>query len=424
MMSFFLPASTGPFARLRHANLVLLGLMPAALLLARGGAEVIMAVIGLSFLWVTVAERRWSNLTERTVAVLLVTWLLLNLVVSPLAIEPMVSFSRSLLWLRFVMLFAATSTWLLQSRDDLKLLLAFWATTLALGMLDGFVQLATGTSLSGNLIASANRLTGPLDRPNIGMFTARTGFPLLAAVLLLMDGGSLPLRRVFPVAAFAAIAFAFIILTGERTAAVLTMLSLIASAGIIVLLVPAWRIYGLTLAAAVPAALLVLFELSVDVQQRAGQFWTDISDFWSSPYGRIFHAAFEIWERNPVTGAGLKGFQNACRVLLSPDMADACHPHAHNIYLEWLSESGLVGLVCFIAFVALLAWRVLRLTWTRPDRRLTGAALCCGLIITLFPVAATQSFFSNWPAMLTWMALGVVAGVERIAQRATPDTTA
>lgn len=422
MMSFLLPAGTEPFARLRYANLVLLGLMPAALLLARGGAEVIMAVIGLSFLWVTVAERRWGNLTERTVAILLVTWLLLNLIISPLAIEPAVSFSRSLLWLRFVVFFAATSTWLLRSRDDLKLLLVFWSITLALAMLDGFVQLATGTSLTGNAI-SANRLTGPLDRPNIGMFTARAGFPLLAAALLLIGDRSLTVSRVLPVTVFAATAFAFIILTGERTAAVLTMLSLIAGAGIIVLLIPAWRIFGLTLAAAVPVALLALFELSADVQQRVGQFWTDISNFGASPYGRIFHAAFEIWQRNPVTGAGLKGFQNACHVLLSPDMADACHPHAHNIYLEWLSESGLVGFTCFAAFVALLTWRVLRLTWTRPDRRLTGTALCGGLIVTLFPVAATQSFFSNWPAMLVWMALGAIAGMERIARRATPDAT-
>src|SRR3546814_1680781 len=93
-----------------------------------------------------------------------------------------------------------------------------------------------------------------------------------------------------------------------------------------------------------------------------------------------------------------------------PGLHDACYPHAHNIYLEWLSESGLVGFICFVTFVALLVWPVLRLTWTRSDRRLTGAALCGGLIVTLFPVAATQSFFSNWPAMVVWTALGVEIG--------------
>ena len=423
MLSFFMPDRTEPFARLRYANLLLFGLMPAALLLARGAAEVIMAVIGLSFLWVTIAERRWNNLTERTIAILLVTWLLLNLVISPLALEPMVSYSRSLLWLRFVIFFAAASTWLLRSRKDLRILLVLWSVTLALAMLDGYVQFATGTSLSGNVMQTA-RLTGPLDRPNIGIFTARIGFPLLGMAFLLVGSRRLQTGRLLAITGFAVIAFVFIILTGERTAAVLTMMSVIAGAAIVVLLVPGWRLYGFMLAAAVPAGLLGLFALSRDVQIRVSQFWQDVSHFWSSPYGKIYHAAFEIWKHNPVTGAGLKGFQNACETQLPSAMDGACYPHAHNIYLEWLSESGLLGLACFLLFVAVLAFLVLRLVMTRPDRRLIGAALCGGLIVTLFPVAATQSFFSNWPAMLAWTTLSAVAGITHIAQKDAPDRPA
>src|SRR3546814_14142502 len=84
------------------------------------------------------------------------------------------------------MFFAATSTWLLRSRRDLKLLLVMWGGILALAMLDGYVQYFTGPSLSGNR-ALANRLSGPLARPNIGMFTARFGFPLLAIPLGMPD---------------------------------------------------------------------------------------------------------------------------------------------------------------------------------------------------------------------------------------------
>lgn len=424
MMSFLLPAGTEPFARLRYANLVLLGLMPAALLLARGGAEVIMAVIGLSFLWATVAERRWGNLAERTIAILLVTWLLLNLAVSPLALDPEISFSRSLLWLRFVIFFAATSTWLLRSRDDLKLLLVFWSITLALAMLDGYVQLVTGMSLTGNVV-TGDRLSGPLERPNIGMFTARMGFPLLAmAFFLLASKGTASARRILPLTAFALVAFVFVILSGERTAAILTMTAILFGAGIVVLRVRRLRLYGLLLLAAVPVAFLLLYTLSSNVQARVGAFWRDIDNFWASPYGQIFRVAFGIWKRNPLTGSGMKNFQLACERAALPGLHDACYPHAHNIYLEWLSESGLVGFACFVIFVALLAWRVLRLTWTRPGQRLTGTALCGTLIVTLFPVAATQSFFSNWPAMVVWTALGVMAGVTRIAQQTAADKAA
>jgi O-antigen ligase len=418
---FIPPAGTEPFARLHQANLLLLGLMPAALLLARGGAEVVMAVIGLSFLWVTIAGRKWSNLAGGTVAVLLATWLVLNLVISPQAMDPAQSFARSLVWIRFIMFFAAISTWLVRSPRDLRILLAMWSVTLALGMLDGFVQYVSGVSLSGRE-AITNRLTGPLDRPNIGMLTARIGFPLLAMALFLLNGDRASLRRISAIVAFSLVAFAFIILSGERTAAILTMLSIVFGAVLVIFLVRPLRIYGLLMTLAVPAAFLLLYRLSDAVRDRVAAFWTDIDHFWASPYGGIFRVAFEIWQHFPLAGSGMKGYQDACEILGLARPLHPCFQHAHNIYLEWLSETGLVGLSCLLVFIAFLVWPVLRLTWLRPDRRLTGAALCGGLIVTLFPLAATQSFFSNWPAMLMWTAFGVIAGVTRLAQQARPDT--
>jgi len=413
MMAIFTTVGAEPFGRLRQANLILLGLMPAALLLARGGAEIIMAVIGVSFLCSTVGQRKWDNLTEPVVAILLVTWILLNLVISPLAIEPAVSFSRSLLWLRFVMFFAATATWLLRDIRDLKVVLALWAATLALAMLDGYVQLATGTSLSGHR-RDGSRLTGPLERPNIGMFVTRMGFPLLAIAMLLRERREKAGPRLFLLVFFALTAFAFVILSGDRTASVLTVLAILSGAGIVVVFIPRLSLYAALLVAVVSAILVLLFIVDKAVQDRVLSLWETLNNFWSSPYGKIFHAAFKIWQQEPITGAGLKGFQNACQTLLPPSMADACHPHAHNIYLEWLSESGLIGATGFVAFVVTAAVMVLRLTLARPDRRLTGAVLCGGLIVTLFPVAATQSFFSNWPAMVLWTALGVIVAVARI----------
>src|SRR3546814_205170 len=242
------------------------------------------------------------------------------------------------------------------------------------------------------------------------MFTARMGFPLLAAALTLAASKRISASRLVLLAGFALVAFAFIILSGERTAAILTMMAVLFGAGIVILRARQLRLYGLLLLAAVPAAFLLLYTLSRNVQERVSDFWTDVDHFWVSPYGEIFRVAFGIWKRNPLTGSGMKNFQLACQQTPLPGLHDACYPHAHNIYLEWLSESGLVGFICFVTFVALLVWPVLRLTWTRSDRRLTGAALCGGLIVTLFPVAATQSFFSNWPAMVVWTALGVEIG--------------
>lgn len=413
MTDLFRAAGQDPFDHLRRANLVLLALLPAALLLSRGVAEVIVAIIGLSFLMATVARRQWANLAEPAVVILIVTWVVLNLVISPLALKPETSFARSLPWLRFIVFFAATAMWLLRSPEDLKIVLIVWSVTLALAMLDGYVQLVTGRSLSGHPIMG-NRLSGPLVRPNIGMFVARIGFPLLAVALILSASRARVTEKFLGLVLFTAIAFAFVLLSGERTAAILTTLALLCGTAVVIIFMPRQRLWGCLAALAVPASLLLLFFLNGTVRTRFAEFCTVIGNFWSSIYGEIFTAASRLWELYPITGVGLKGFQDACRANL-PELAKACHQHAHNIYLEWLSETGLVGFACFLAFVAAIVTPVVRLAFVRTDQRLVAAALLGGLIVTLFPLAATQSFFSNWPAMVMWAALAVIFATTRIA---------
>jgi O-antigen ligase len=405
------PERVGASEHLRRANLFFLGILPGALLLSRGAAEVLIGLISLSFLICILAERRWDYLTEPVVMILIATWLVLNLIVSPLAFSPEASFGRSLPWLRFVLFFAATVMWLLRSPDDFKFVLIAWSAILALAILDGYVQLATGMSLSGHVI-QGNRLTGPLNRPNIGIFVARSAFPLLAIALLLSSerrtaGGYIA------IAVLAAAAFVFVLLTGERTAAMLTLLAALTLAAIVVFFMPGRRWIGALLAVVVPGSMLLLFHASKTVQVRTAEFWSVVDNFWTSVYGRIFASAFKLWERNPLTGVGLKNFEAACEASVPP-VTTHCYQHAHNIYLEWLSESGLVGLACFLAFVTAITMPVL-LVVSRAETRLVGAALICGLIVTLFPLAATQSFFSNWPAMVMWTALAVLTATARAA---------
>lgn len=410
MRAAFPPVSGERFDWLRRSSLLLLGVLPAAMLLSRGAAEIIVGLIGLAFVVSTVAEKRWDRLTELTVAVLIVTWVLLNVAVSPFAFDPASSFSRSLPWVRFVLFFAATITWLIRSRDDLKFLLIFWSAILAMVLADGYVQLISGTSLSGHAMMG-NRLTGPLDRPNIGIFVTRIGFPLLAIALLL--AGETRRRTYFiAVAIAAAAAGVFVLLTGERTAAALTLLGALSISAVLIFFMPRQRVYGMLMAAAVPAGLLAVFSLSDTVRVRTVELLSVVENFWSSVYGKIFSVAIRLWEQHPIAGVGLKNFADACHASL-PDV-DRCYRHAHNIYLEWLSEAGLIGFVCLLAFIAAVSFPVLRVTLI-ADKRLVGAALIAGLIVTLFPFAATQSFFSNWPALVMWSSLAVLAATTRIA---------
>src|SRR3546814_17377226 len=100
------------------------------------------------------------------------------------------------------------------------------------------------------------------------MFTARMGFPLLAAALTLAASKRISASRLVLLAGFALVAFAFIILSGERTAALLTMMAVLFGAGIVILRARQLRLYGMLLLAAGPAAFLLLSNLSKNVPGR------------------------------------------------------------------------------------------------------------------------------------------------------------
>jgi len=400
--------------RLRRFNILLFGLLPVLLLFWRGGADAAVSIIGVSYLAVLINQRRWDIALHPLLISLLVIWLVLNLLVSPFAVSPSASFSRSIVWLRFGLLFAAAMTWLFRSRGDLKLVIGLWVTTIAFTIVDGLVQLINGVSLTGNPVTTTTRLTGPLDRPNIGMFVARIGIPLLPAALLVLPQ---PVRRwtILGLAILAGIGLAFILLTGERAAALLSLLAVMTAACGSILAFPKYRLHGIAVVAGIVAVLGAVVASSERIAERVEQFVIVVKDFPASHYGELFSVGLDIWLKHPLFGAGLKNFQSVCNAEFIARMSDGCPQHPHNVYIEWLAESGVIGLVAYLVFIVLLilaAWPLLRGS-TRT--RFVGLLVAGCLALLLFPFTASQSIFSNWPALLFWTGLSLTFAVARLA---------
>ena len=407
-----LPTAADWTGTLRRANLVLLALVPALLLSWRGGADAFVSIIGVSFLAVAIVRRQWGLATHPVLGSLLAIWILLNLLVSPLAVDPAASFSRSVAWLRFALLFAAVVTWLIQSRSDLKLIVGFWGATLAFSIIDGLVQLLHGVSLTGRPMYGMTRLTGPLDRPNIGMFVARIGFPLLAAAPLL---AGLRARNAYIFAAATAVGLAFILLTGERSAALLTVAGLVTAGLGGILIFPRYRLQGLAailLAGAVGSAVAVSSER---IRDRILELGAVLKHFSQSHYAELFGIGIDVWRTYPIFGAGMKNFEASCWAISAPKVSDGCPSHPHNAYIEWLAETGIAGFSGYVLFLVLLmiaTWPLLR---GGVVARLTGLLVAGCFVVLLFPLIATQSTFSNWPALVFWTSLSLTMAIVRLA---------
>jgi putative inorganic carbon (HCO3(-)) transporter len=136
----------------------------------------------------------------------------------------------------------------------------------------------------------------------------------------------------------------------------------------------------------------------------------------------------EIWSRGffalqdfPFTGVGLGLFPRVVEVFYPLFMLGVGEemPHAHNLYLQVGIDTGMPGLVAFVALIVgaiLLAWRNTRIA--RASRNRALFALNLGALIALSVIAGhglvDAVVWLSKPAFFMWAWLGVVAASAEI----------
>ena len=90
---------------------------------------------------------------------------------------------------------------------------------------------------------------------------------------------------------------------------------------------------------------------SNSVQNRYNDMLKITKNFSHSSYGVLFDSGILIWKKNLFTGVGLKNFSVVCDKTIKSKYKKFKHPpcstHPHNLYIQILSETGLLGLIFF-----------------------------------------------------------------------------
>jgi O-antigen ligase len=278
---------------------------------------------------------------------------------------------------------------------------------------DGLVQAATGWSVGGP--ATADRLSGVFGAENLklGLVLASLApFPLAAAAARFGAAGWL----------LAAAALVVVVLLAGARASWLTLS--------LVLVFSGWRhLGGKRALLAMVLGGLVLFGLSMafsdKLQQRVERTeaalngGTEGLDHALSGRLPIWQAAWNMVLAHPFNGVGVRGFRQAYpdhAIEGDPWLLDAEHGagyHAHQIVLEVMSETGLVGLFLWVGGVA-LAWRAWR--FATPAARERAAVPALALAVTVFPLNTHLAFYSTFWGGVTLLLAALYSG-SLLAQR-------
>jgi O-antigen ligase len=190
----------------------------------------------------------------------------------------------------------------------------------------------------------------------------------------------------------------------------------------LVLVVSGWRLLGLRrLFGVLAAGLLILTLLAMSSTQfrerirltthalTANESGVDTA---LSGRGQIWSAAGCMIVEHPINGVGARGFREAfpgCDAGAGERPAWGQGPafHAHQIVLEVLSETGVIGLLLWLAGAA-LAWRAWRYAAPQAKDRARPAMLA--LAVTVFPFNTHLAFYSTFWGGLTLMLAALYAG--------------
>lgn len=129
----------------------------------------------------------------------------------------------------------------------------------------------------------------------------------------------------------------------------------------------------------------------------------------------IFRTALTMYRQHPVNGVGVRAFPDAYPVYAAEDDihlqkhgGEFPGSHAHNIVLEFMADTGTIGLIGLVLGFVLAWWFWRSLGRSRRDQAFPFAL---ALLAVVFPVNSHFAFFGVYTSSLTWFLIGLIAAV-------------
>lgn len=337
-------------------------------------------------------------------------YFLAALLSAPDAVEPARSWSNVAAYLRFAP-FAIYVCFAIRRESRLRALYLATAAVVALWALDAWVQALTGFSLGGH--AEAQRISGIFGADNLKLG------PVLASLSPFVLWS---VRRQFGRAGLI-VAMLFllgpILLAGSRAAWLTYALVLLAWIWIETrkpLRFATWVLVACLLgvvAMGIAWKTSPRFEARMDRTVAALHDTTHAINYAGSGRLDIWRVATKMIVAYPVNGVGVRDFRFVYSQFAPPggefvtaqacgEGNGACHPH--QLVLEILTNTGVLGLLLWLAG-AVLALRAWRHAGTDARRRAFPASVA--LAVTLFPLNTHFAFYSAWWGLLFWWLLAL-----------------
>ena len=131
----------------------------------------------------------------------------------------------------------------------------------------------------------------------------------------------------------------------------------------------------------------------------------------SSVHEGHYLSAYKMFLDNKILGIGVRNFRNFCNEDRYKVNERSCTTHPHNTYVQFLSETGLIGFV-FIIFIFIFFIKIslkhLLGAITKNKYYFNDFEICMlsAILISLWPFVPTGNFLNNWVSIVYYYPVG------------------
>ena len=386
-----------------NVTLFLLSLLPATLLLGTLISELAVFFISILFLVYCSKTKNWQWIywSNFKFLIIIFLFLIINLIFSKIFQN---SFSRDIFFFRYI-IYVFALTFFLKKKKFFNKILFIWSIILFITIFDLYFEYIFGHNTLGFVSRDPLRLVGFLgEEEKISTYIFGLAAPVFSWIYLKISKKNKAIKFIYFIIL---ILFLYsIIISGSRTINAKLIFFIIALLFLSNFTSSKIKIFSLILFLLFSSFLLYNEKIR---ERNFTQIFPDknniIAHYKNTHYAAHHYAAFEMFKENYIFGVGNKNFRIFCEDKKYENKElrwteNRCSTHPHQIYLEFLSEQGLVGFIGIVIFIIFKLIKYIIIFY--KNKNIIGLSCSLYLITYFLPIIPSGSFFTSFTQTFFW----------------------
>ena len=392
---------------------ILLSILPLSIVVGPSVSFTNMSLIIILYFFIFIKSRHYEFLyKDKTVRLLFLIYIYL-IINSLVSLDYEIGLNRNLGFIRLIFFFIALNYFFYVSIKNSKIF-NIWVIFFIIIVIDVYFERFSGANIFGWGSSDETHGTRVVsffkDEPIVGAFLNGFIFLILGYLLMIFKDKKklhIPLLLLF---------FSFLIailLTGERSNSIKAIFGIILFLSITDFL--KLKIKILVFFILIGSIILIISNSNYLKNRYYGQLYKeafiekDSKFFKENTYIRLYKSGYQVFKNSPLFGVGNKNY----RVETCSDKAIKfdyyCTTHPHQIYLEFLSEHGLIGTTILLLTFFILIFLNLKVIILSQNYIQIGAFIY--LLSTFLPLIPSGSFFTDFNITLFFINFSLMYGV-------------